>query len=158
MKHIISKIAPLAMAIAILSGCATNQGSDRTMAKSVGNVLGAVAGGFIGAQFGGGNGKIVMAAIGTLAGGYAGGELASALSDNDRAEAIQAREKALNTKSTEPVIWNNPYSGNSGAITATQVAAREAGCKNLEHSAVVKGRLIKETSTYCLQSGRWQLQ
>ena len=48
--------------------------------KTIGNTLGAAAGGVIGAQFGAGAGKLFMTAIGASAGAFIGGEIADELS------------------------------------------------------------------------------
>ena len=50
--------------------------------KTVGNVLGAAAGGVIGTQFGAGTGKLFMTAIGAGAGALIGGEVAEELSED----------------------------------------------------------------------------
>ena len=44
--------------------------------KTIGNTLGAAAGGVIGAQFGAGTGKLFMTAIGAGVGALVGGEIA----------------------------------------------------------------------------------
>ena len=48
--------------------------------KTIGNTLGAAAGGVIGAQFGAGTGKLFMTAIGASLGSLVGGEIADELS------------------------------------------------------------------------------
>ncbi len=48
--------------------------------KTIGNTLGAAAGGVIGAQFGSGTGKLFMTAIGAGLGSLVGGEIADELS------------------------------------------------------------------------------
>ncbi len=48
--------------------------------KTIGNTLGAAAGGVIGAQFGAGTGKLFMTAIGVGVGALVGGEIADELS------------------------------------------------------------------------------
>ena len=48
--------------------------------KTIGNTLGAAAGGVIGAQFGAGTGKLFMTAIGAGLGSLVGGEIADELS------------------------------------------------------------------------------
>ena len=48
--------------------------------KTIGNTLGAAAGGVIGAQFGAGTGKLFMTAIGAGVGALVGGEIADELS------------------------------------------------------------------------------
>lgn len=47
--------------------------------RITGSVLGAVAGGVIGHQFGGGRGKDVATVVGALGGGYAGNQIRGSL-------------------------------------------------------------------------------
>ena len=49
--------------------------------KTIGNTLGAAAGGVIGAQFGAGTGKLFMTAIGAGLGSLVGGEIADEFSE-----------------------------------------------------------------------------
>ena len=65
-------IAPVIMAAALVAGC-QSAGTGQT----VGTVGGAVAGGLVGAQFGGGSGQLVATGVGTLLGAWAGSELGS---------------------------------------------------------------------------------
>ena len=51
--------------------------------RIAGSVLGAVAGGVIGHQFGGGRGKDVATVVGALGGGYAGNQAQGALQERD---------------------------------------------------------------------------
>ena len=50
--------------------------------KTIGNTLGAAAGGVIGAQFGAGTGKLFMTAIGAGVGALVGGEIAHEFSED----------------------------------------------------------------------------
>ena len=52
--------------------------------RIAGSVLGAVAGGVIGHQFGGGHGRSVATVVGALGGGYAGNQIQGAMQDNDK--------------------------------------------------------------------------
>ena len=51
--------------------------------RITGSVLGAVAGGVIGHQFGGGRGKDVATVVGALGGGYAGNQIQGSLQESD---------------------------------------------------------------------------
>ncbi len=51
--------------------------------RIAGSVLGAVAGGVLGHQFGGGRGRDVATVAGALAGGYAGNQVQGGLQDRD---------------------------------------------------------------------------
>ena len=63
--------------------------------RIAGSVLGAVAGGVIGHQFGGGHGRSVATVVGALGGGYAGNQIQGAMQDNDTYTTTQQRCKML---------------------------------------------------------------
>ena len=67
--------------------------------RIAGSVLGAVAGGVIGHQFGGGHGRSVATVVGALGGGYAGNQIQGAMQDNDTYTTTQQRCKTVYDKS-----------------------------------------------------------
>jgi glycerol-3-phosphate dehydrogenase len=64
--------------ISVLQKCKQEK---QRFATITGSVLGAVAGGVIGHQFGGGRGKDVATVVGALGGGYAGNQVQGAMQD-----------------------------------------------------------------------------
>ena len=64
--------------------------------RIAGSVLGAVAGGVIGHQFGGGHGRSVATVVGALGGGYAGNQIQGAMQDNDTYTTTQQRSAGEN--------------------------------------------------------------
>lgn len=74
-----------------------------------GSVLGAVAGGVLGHQFGGGRGKDVATVAGALAGGYAGNRTQSSLQENDTYTTQQQRCQTVYDKSQKTLGYDVTY-------------------------------------------------
>ena len=67
--------------------------------RIAGSVLGAVAGGVIGHQFGGGRGRSVATVVGALGGGYAGNQIQGSMQEGDTYTTTQQRCKTVYDKS-----------------------------------------------------------
>lgn len=67
--------------------------------RIAGSVLGAVAGGVIGHQFGGGRGRDVATVVGALGGGYAGNQIQGSMQEGDTYTTTQQRCKTVYDKS-----------------------------------------------------------
>lgn len=77
--------------------------------RIAGSVLGAVAGGVIGHQFGGGRGRDVATVAGALGGGYAGNQIQGAMQDRDTTTATQQRCKTVYEKSEKTLGYDVTY-------------------------------------------------
>ena len=77
--------------------------------RIAGSVLGAVAGGVIGHQFGGGHGRSVATVVGALGGGYAGNQIQGAMQDNDTYTTTQQRCKTVYDKSDKMLGYDVTY-------------------------------------------------
>ncbi len=77
--------------------------------RIVGSALGAVAGGVIGHQFGGGRGKDVATVVGALGGGYAGNQVQGAMQDRDTYTTTQQRCKTVYDKSEKMLGYDVTY-------------------------------------------------
>ena len=77
--------------------------------RIAGSVLGAVAGGVIGHQFGGGRGKDVATVVGALGGGYAGNQVQGAMQENDTYTTTQQRCKTVYDKSEKMLGYDVTY-------------------------------------------------
>jgi len=77
--------------------------------RIAGSVLGAVAGGVIGHQFGGGRGKDVATVVGVLGGGYAGNQAQGALQERDTYTSTQQRCKTVYDKSEKMLGYDVTY-------------------------------------------------
>lgn len=77
--------------------------------RIAGSVLGAVAGGVIGHQFGGGRGKDIATVAGALGGGYAGHQVQGAMQDRDTYTSTQQRCKTVYDKSEKMLGYDVTY-------------------------------------------------
>ncbi|MFI8418470.1 glycine zipper 2TM domain-containing protein [Serratia sp. NPDC078593] len=77
--------------------------------RIAGSVLGAVAGGVIGHQFGGGRGRDVATIAGALGGGYAGNQIQGSMQNNDTTTSTQQRCKTVYDKSQKTLGYDVTY-------------------------------------------------
>jgi len=77
--------------------------------KIAGSLLGAVAGGVLGHQFGGGHGQTVTTVAGALAGGYAGNRVQGSLQDSDTYSSNQQRCQTVYDKSQKLIGYDVTY-------------------------------------------------
>ena len=74
-----------------------------------GSVLGAVAGGVIGHQFGGGRGRDVATVVGALGGGYAGNQVQGEMQARDTYTTTEQRCKTVYDKSEKMLGYDVTY-------------------------------------------------
>lgn len=86
--------------------------------RIAGSVLGAVAGGVLGHQFGGGRGRDVATVAGALAGGYGGNQVQGALQDRDTYTTTEQRCKTVYDKQEKMLGYDVTYKigGEQGKI------------------------------------------
>ncbi|MCF1304793.1 glycine zipper 2TM domain-containing protein [Raoultella ornithinolytica] len=77
--------------------------------RIAGSVLGAVAGGVIGHQFGGGRGRSVATVVGALGGGYAGNQIQGSMQEGDTYTTSQQRCKTVYDKSDKMLGYDVTY-------------------------------------------------
>ncbi|KEA52698.1 MULTISPECIES: glycine zipper 2TM domain-containing protein [Mangrovibacter] len=77
--------------------------------RIAGSVLGAVAGGVIGHQFGGGHGRDVATVIGALGGGYAGNQVQGTMQDKDTYSTSEQRCKTVYDTSEKTLGYDVTY-------------------------------------------------
>ena len=154
MKNKLKNIILMCVACAMLTSCAGNK-------QGVGNGIGAVAGGLLGAQFGKGPGKLLFAGLGAVAGGLIGNSIGKSMDDTDRMMAEQTSQKALEaTPSGKAVAWHNPDNGHSGTITPTKTYKQNDGnyCREYTQTITVGGKQEKAYGKACRQQdGSWQI-
>lgn len=133
----------------VLSGCQTNQ-------EQQGQIIGAIAGGILGNQVGGGSGRTAAVIAGTILGGYLGGNIGRQMDENDRYRANQALEQL---PSGQTATWTNPDTGNQYAVTPTNTFYQDnSPCRQYTTSAWVDGKQEQVTSTACRQAdGSWKV-
>lgn len=154
------KLVIAAIAVLFLSGCGGAGGFGN---KQLGGMLlGGAGGGFLGSQFGKGNGKLAATAIGALLGVGIGGSIGQSLDRIDQLHAQQAAQTAINTApSNQTVVWQNPNTGNYGSTTPLRTYQTQSGqyCREYQQEVTVGGRTQRAYGTACRQSdGSWQIR
>ncbi|MCQ2989726.1 glycine zipper 2TM domain-containing protein [Pseudomonas tremae] len=87
----------------------TRQAPVKDKHQIVGSVIGAVAGGLLGNQVGGGNGKKIATVAGALGGGYAGNRVQEGMQERDTYTTTQNRCTTVNDVSDKVVGYNVKY-------------------------------------------------
>jgi len=77
--------------------------------RIAGSVLGAVAGGVVGHQFGGGRGRDVATVAGALAGGFAGNQAQGSLQNNDTYTTSEKRCRTVYDKQEKMLGYDVTY-------------------------------------------------
>ena len=136
----LSAAALVAMATAACSG---NPETGTGPRENTGTLIGAVAGGLIVSQFGGGTGERVAAGLaGAAVGGLLGNRIGSAMDDDDKQRAYAAQMQALESgKSGTAVAWKNPDSGRYGSVVpgpAYQTNGQQ--CRQYTHTIYIDGK------------------
>ena len=131
--------------------------------KEIGGLLaGAVLGGFLGSQIGGGGGAIVATGAGVFLGALIGGGIGKQLDEKDRLEAERATQSALeSSRSGQTITWTNPESGNSGTVTPTKTYHTNSTeyCRVYQQTVTFGGKTEDAYGTACRQpDGSWKVQ
>ncbi len=101
-----------------------------------------------------------MKCRGAVLGGLLGSEVGRSLDSADRLQATRANQLAQSAPIGQTVTWNNPDSGNYGAVTPTRDGVSSAGnyCREFQQSITVGGRTQAGYGTACHQAdGSWEL-
>jgi len=139
----------------------TLQGCQGQMNKQGGGTLiGGVAGGLLGSQFGKGEGKLVATGVGALAGALVGGQIGKTMDEYDKQMLEKSSRQALEySPSGNSVEWRNPDSGNYGSITPTKTF-KESGryCREYIQEVTIGGEKQKAYGKACRQpDGSWKI-
>jgi surface antigen len=121
-----------------------------------GTVVGAVAGGIIGNQFGSGAGRALATVAGVVVGGLVGSEIGKSMDDADRRYALEAEYRALEEDDEEE--WRNEKSGHYGRVK-TRKTYRNAGlqCREYEHTVYIDDEPQTMVGKACKQGdGTWK--
>jgi len=140
-----------------LSACVGNQGNKQTG----GSLIGAGLGALIGSHIGSGKGQLMAVAVGAVAGAMIGGEAGKSLDKADRAAMERSTNDALDhSPSGQTVSWNNPDSGNHGAIVPKPAYRAPTGeyCREYQQTITVGGRSEEAFGKACRQpDGSWKI-
>lgn len=144
-----------------LAACENPNGAGNWGTKqTVGTGLGAVGGGLLGSQIGGGKGRIVTGALGAVLGGLLGNEIGASLDSADRAEMARAGDRAYSAPIGQGISWNNPQSGNSGVIVPVRDGRDQSGayCREFNQKVTIGGQTQSAFGTACQQpDGSWKI-
>jgi surface antigen len=136
-------LTTLALGALVLGGCAGDPyGYGPGPRENTGTLMGALAGGLIGSQIGGGAGERIAAGLaGAAIGGLIGNRIGAALDDEDRRRAYAAEMAAMQAEGAGgPVEWRNPNSGHYGMIVPGPIyAERGTRCRNYTHTIYIRG-------------------
>ncbi len=150
------KLSLLAVLAISLAAC-QNSGPKQTG----GTLVGAAAGGLLGAQFGKGSGKLAATAVGVLLGAWVGSEVGKSLDRADRLAMQRTTQTALETgRSNEPVMWSNPDTGHRGTVTPQPAYQAPQGqqCREYQQTVTIGGRTEQAYGTACRQpDGTWKV-
>lgn len=151
-------LSAVAILTLVLGACQSVQNAPK---QTVGTLMGAGVGALLGAQMGGGKGKLAAVVIGTLGGAYLGSEIGKSLDAADRMFMEQNAQSTLEySKTDERSSWKNPDSGNSGTFKPTRTYASTSGqsCREYETTIYIDGREETATGTACRQpDGSWKI-
>jgi surface antigen len=144
----------IAAVVLPLAACGAN-GPNKADA---GLAVGAVAGGILGNQVGGGTGRIAATAIGAVVGGIVGSEIGKTMDQQDRALAQQAEYDALERGSSGVSRqWKNPDNGHYGEMVPSKPYKRGvADCRDYTHKIYIDGQPQAMRGTACRNGdGTW---
>ncbi|MEE8280257.1 MAG: RT0821/Lpp0805 family surface protein [Alphaproteobacteria bacterium] len=150
------KLSLAAVRAVSLAACTQDSGPKQTG----GTLIGAAAGGLLGAQFGKGSGKLAATAAGALLGALVGSEVGRSLDRADRLAMARTTHSALETgRANEPVMWTNPDSGHRGTVTPQPAYQTPQGqyCREYQQTVTIGGRTERAYGTACRQpDGTWK--
>ncbi len=150
-----NKTFSLLLVAGLVAGCSNDSRWNR---QATGGTIGAITGGWLGSQFGSGDGKVAMAAAGAVLGALAGSNIA--LSMEDKNAMNYAAAQAQTAPIGEPISWNNPQTGNGGAVTAVRDGYTPSGlyCREFTQDIRVGGERHVGYGTACQQpDGSWKI-
>lgn len=151
----------VAMAIASLTAACSQNGQYGTK-QTIGALGGAALGGWAGSNIGSGSGQLAATAAGALIGALVGSEIGRSMDEVDRMKAEQAYTQATTAPVGETITWNNPESGNYGAVTPTREGTKQTTgeyCREFQQTVVIGGREEQAYGVACRRpDGSWEVQ
>lgn len=151
----------VAMSIAALTAACSQNGQYGTK-QTIGALGGAALGGWAGSNIGSGSGRLAATAAGALIGALVGSEIGRSMDEVDRMKAEQAYTQATTAPVGETITWNNPESGNYGAVTPTREGTKQTTgeyCREFQQTVVIGGREEQAYGVACRRpDGSWEVQ
>ena len=146
------KMASVSVLALALAACTTVPSQ-----QDQGVVIGAVAGGLLGSQVGGGSGRAIATMVGAVAGAAIGGKIGYTMDEQDRLKTSLALE---NVRTGVSSTWVNPDSGYEYTVVPTRTYEQSGGpCREYTLDARIGGNIEQIYGTACRQpDGSWQVQ
>ncbi|MEE8501219.1 MAG: RT0821/Lpp0805 family surface protein, partial [Kiloniellales bacterium] len=97
---------------------------------------------------------------GVFIGGLVGSEIGRTMDEQDRMRADQAVNQAHTAPVGETIVWNNPESGNFGAVTPVRDGTSTNGlyCREFQQTITVSGSTETAYGTACREpDGTWRI-
>jgi surface antigen len=142
-----------------LAACAATPETGQGAKENTGTFLGAVAGGLIGSQFGGGTGERIAAGLaGAAIGGMIGNRIGASMDDEDKRLAYDAQLQALESgRSGRAVPWRNPDSGRYGSVVpGPAYQSNGLQCRPYTHTIYIDGQPQVARGSACRNpDGTW---
>lgn len=162
------KILAIVVLASLTAACANPDGtygstgtSSPINKQNVGALGGAVIGGVLGSQVGGGSGRLWATGAGAVLGGLAGSEIGKSLDRADHAYMNQAYSKAMTAPAGQNITWSNPDSGNSGSYNTIRTGRDNSTgtmCREYQQTIKVGGKTQQGVGTACQNAdGSWQI-
>lgn len=156
MMRFLSKIMVIFFVSLALQAC-----NGQMNKQGGGTLIGGLAGGLLGSQFGKGEGQLVATGIGALAGALIGGQVGKTMDEYDRQLAERSSRQALEfSPSGSSVEWQNPDNGHHGSITPTKTFKANNGryCREYTQEVIIGGEKQKAYGKACRQpDGNWEV-
>jgi surface antigen len=152
-------VAPL-LAVPLLFACESYTPTSEEFSRATGAILGGV----IGHQFGGGHGKTVATIGGAALGAFVGSRVGRTMDRNDQLKTAQALESSRDGQAT---TWRNAGSGQQYSVTPTRTygetptrtyGASSGQCRDFTTVTEIEGRQEVVRGFACKQpDGTWKV-
>ena len=149
-KHLLAALIAALFAPSLLSACDTPPSK-----QDIGMATGAIVGGVIGHQIGGGSGQTVATIGGAALGGFVGSSIGRNMDRNDQVKTAEALERSRDGQST---TWRNADNGQQYSVTPTKTYQGASGhCRDFTTRTEIDGRQEVVQGTACRQAdGTWK--
>lgn len=134
-------------------------GNDCNGNTATGTIVGAVAGGVIGNQFGHGDGRTAATVGGVILGGLAGNAIARNMDCNDRRYALVSYRDGFEGRIGHHYRWHNNNNSSYGSFTPVREYSRNGDtCRDFRDTSYRSGHRYNHSGTACRHNdGNWYL-
>jgi surface antigen len=135
-------------------------GNDCQDNAATGTIIGAVAGGLVGNQFGHGGGRTAATVGGVILGGMAGNSIASDMNCSDRRYAMSSYGEGFEGQIGHRYDWRNDQGGDYGSFTPVREYSRDGNtCRDFRETSYRSHRQYSRSGTACRRNdGNWYLE